>query len=174
MGSQKQIESIAAAVRAARVDDVPRLTDIYNHYVLTTPITFDLDPVTVEERRVWFEQFSAAGRHRLFVAEQDGIVLGYAGSHQFRTKKAYDPTIEATVYCAPEAIGRGLGTLLYRALFDALAGEDIHLAVAGITLPNDASIALHQRFGFAPAGVMHQVGRKFGRYWDVAWYEKLF
>jgi phosphinothricin acetyltransferase len=174
MGSPKPIESIASVVRGARADDVPRLAEIYNHYVLTTPITFDIDPVTVEERRRWFEQFSAAGRHRLFVAEQAGTVLGYAGSHQFRTKKAYDPTVETTVYCAPEAIGCGLGTLLYGALFDALAGEDIHLAVAGITLPNDASVALHERFGFRAAGVMHQVGRKFGRYWDVAWYEKLF
>lgn len=163
---------IAGTVRSARVDDVPRLTEIYNHYVLNTPITFDIDPVTVEERLAWFEQFSPAGRHRLLVAEQ-GIVLGYAGSHQFRARKAYDPTIETTVYCAPEATGRGLGTLLYRALFDGLAGEDVRLAVAGMTLPNDASAALHERFGFTLIGVMHEVGRKFDRYWDVAWYEKL-
>jgi phosphinothricin acetyltransferase len=173
MSVREPAGSITTAVRPARAADLLRLTEIYNHYILTTAITFDIDLVTVDERRAWFDQFSTGGRHRLFVAEQGGVVRGYAGSHQFRTKKAYDPTVETTVYCAPEATGRGLGTLLYRAIFDALGGEDIHLAVAGITLPNDASIALHERFGFTSAGVMRQVGRKFDRYWDVAWYEKL-
>jgi len=159
-------------VRPAVADDLPRLTEIYNHYVRTTAITFDIEPVTVEERRAWFEQFSTAGPHRLRVAEQDGLVLAYAGSHRFRDKKAYDTTVEVTVYCAADATGRGLGQQLYATLFEALAREDVRLAVAGITLPNLASIALHERFGFTLAGVMHQVGRKFDRYWDVAWYEK--
>lgn len=160
-------------MRDARETDLLRLTDIYNHYILTTPITFDLEPYTPEQRRPWFDQFSTSGRRRLLVAEEAGRVAGYAGSHQFRTKAAYDTTVETTVYCAPEAIGRGIGALLYGALFEALQGEDLRLAVAGITLPNDASIALHERFGFRAAGVMHAVGRKFDRYWDVAWYEKL-
>jgi len=160
-------------VRDARAADLPRLTEIYNHYVLTTPITFDLEPYAPEDRRPWFQQFALAGRHRLLVAEEAGRIAGYAGSHQFRTKAAYDTTIETTVYCAPEATGRGIGSLLYGALFQALANEDLRLAVAGATLPNDASVALHERFGFTSVGVMHDVGRKFGRYWDVGWYEKL-
>jgi phosphinothricin acetyltransferase len=164
--------SSAAAVRYAEERDLARLTEIYNHYVLTTPITFDLEPFTVEQRRGWLARFARTGPHRLLVAEQGGVVLGYVGSHEFRTRKAYDTTVETTVYCAPDATGRGIGTLLYRALFDALAGEDLRMAVAGMTLPNDASAALHERFGFTLAGVMHEVGRKFGRYWNVAWYEK--
>jgi phosphinothricin acetyltransferase len=160
-------------VRDARDSDLARLTEIYNHYVIHTAITFDLEPYEPEDRRSWLEQFSDAGPHRLFVAEERGRVLGYAGSHQFRTKAAYDTTIETTVYCAPEATGRGIGSLLYSALFEALRDEDLRLAVAGITVPNPASMSLHERFGFAAAGVMHQVGRKLGRYWDVAWYEKL-
>jgi len=159
-------------VRYACDEDLARLVEIYNHYVRTTAITFDLEPVTLEERQEWLTQFSPGGPHRLFVAEQDRIVLGYAGSHQFRAKRAYDTTVETTVYCAPDATGRGIGRLLYAALFDALRGQDLRLAVAGITLPNEASIALHQRFGFTLAGVTHDVGRKFARYWDVAWYEK--
>jgi phosphinothricin acetyltransferase len=162
----------AVPVRAATVDDLPRITDIYNHYVVNTPITFDLEPVTLDNRRAWFAQFSATGRNRLLVAlDAGGAVAGYACSHQFRTKAAYDTTVETTVYCAPEATGTGAGSALYAALFDAIAGEDIETAVAGITLPNDASVALHERFGFRPAGVMHAVGRKFDRYWDVGWYE---
>ncbi|HWQ29240.1 MAG TPA: GNAT family N-acetyltransferase [Dehalococcoidia bacterium] len=159
-------------VRPASRADLPRLTEIYNHYVLQTAVTFDLEPVTPEERRAWLEQFGVTGPHRLFVAERDGVVLGYAGSHRFRARRAYDTTVETTVYCAPDATGLGIGTLLYRALFDALRGEDLRVAIAAITLPNPASVALHERFGFALVGVTHEVGRKFGRYWDVAWYEK--
>ena len=160
-------------VRYAREDDLPRLTEIYNHYVLTTPITFDLEPYTVDDRRYWFGQFAETGPYRLFVAEFDGIVVGYAGTTQFRDKSAYDTTVETTVYCAPEAVGKGMGSALYERLFSEIAGEDLRLVVAGITLPNEASVALHKRFGFTLAGVMHDVGRKFELYWDVAWYEKL-
>ncbi len=159
-------------VRRGREDDLPRLNEIYNHYVINTPVTFDFEPSSLEERRAWFARFASTGTHRLFVAEERGAVLGYADSHQFRAKKAYDTTVETTVYCAPEATGRGIGGALYKALFDALRGEDLRLAVAGITLPNDASVALHERFGFTRTGVFHEVGRKFDRYWDVAWFEK--
>jgi phosphinothricin acetyltransferase len=162
----------AITIRPARIEDLPRLTEIYNHYIIHTPITFDLEPVTVDDRRAWFAQFAESGRHRLFVAERDRIIAGYADSHQFRTKKAYDTTVETTVYCAPDATGRGIGRALYTALFDALAGEEVRVAIAGITVPNDASVAIHARFGFVPAGLMHDVGRKFDRYWDVLWMER--
>ena len=159
-------------VRRATEVDLARINEIYNHYVLTSPVTFDLEVISVELRSEWFERHAPAGPHRLLVAEEDGTVLGYADSHQFREKQAYDTTVETTVYCAPEATGRGVGRLLYAALFDALRDEDLRMALAGITLPNDASVALHERFGFTPSGVLHEVGRKFDRYWDVAWYEK--
>ena len=87
-------------------------------------------------------------------------------------KPAYSTSVEVSVYCAPEAAGRGVGTLLYASLFEALAGEDLHRAYAGITQPNEASVRLHARFGFRPIGMYEEVGRKFDRYWDVAWYEK--
>ncbi len=159
-------------IRPGRVDDVPRLTAIYNHYVVHTAVTFDIEPWTVADRAAWFEQFGASGCHRLVVAEGEAGVVGYACSHPFRPKRAYDTSVETSIYCAPEATGQGFGSLLYAALFKALAEEDVRTAVAGITLPNPASIALHERFGFEPVGVMHQIGRKLGDYWDVAWYEK--
>ncbi len=146
--------------------DLPRLTEIYNHYVLTTPVTFDIEPYTVESRTPWFEQFRPTGRHRLLVAKEDDRILGYAGTTRFRVKAAYDPTVETTIYCSPEAIGKGVGRLLYSALFEAIANEDIHRIVAGYVLPNPASAALHVRFGFKPIGVFTENGRKFGRYWD--------
>jgi phosphinothricin acetyltransferase len=159
-------------IRPAGRSDLPRLTEIYNHFVMNTPVTFDLEPYTVERRATWFEQFALAGRYRLLVAEENGIVAGYAGTTRFRVKPAYDTTVETTIYCSHDAPGRGIGSRLYAALFEAIANEDIRSIVAGYTLPNPASEALHARFGFKPVGVFSEVGRKFGRYWDVAWTER--
>jgi phosphinothricin acetyltransferase len=160
-------------IRPAEAADLPRLVAIYNHYVRETAITFDIEPVTLEQRAVWLAQYSDSGRHRLLVAEEAGSVVAYAGSQQFRVKRAYESTVETTVYCAPDCTHRAIGSALYRALFAALRGEDIRSFIAGITLPNDASISMHGRFGFTHVGTMHAVGRKFGTYWDVAWYERL-
>jgi phosphinothricin acetyltransferase len=99
-------------------------------------------------------------------------VVGYAGTTRFRPKAAYDTTVEMTIYCAPEAVGRGIGTLLYEKLFEALREEDIHRYVAGYALPNSATAALHERFGFKVVGVFSENGRKFGKYWDVCWTER--
>jgi phosphinothricin acetyltransferase len=163
---------VSVEIRPAREEDLPRLTEIYNRYVVNSYVTFDLEPVTLEERKQWFSQFSPAGPHRLLVAEEAGIIVGYTGSFRFRTRCAYEGTIETTVYCDPEAVGRGIGSLLYRHLFEELRGEDLHVAIGAIAVPNEPSVALHERFGFVLAGVTHEVGRKFDRFWDVAWYEK--
>lgn len=160
------------SIRAAVRSDLPRLTEIYNHYVLRSPATFDLEPKTVEQRAEWFAQFSLTGRHRLLVAEEAGRVVGYAGSTRFRAKAAYDRTVESTIYCAPEALGRSIGAALYRALFAALAAEDVHRIVAGYVPPNPASERLHRQFGFRPVGIFTEQGYKFGRYWDVCWVER--
>jgi len=159
-------------IRAANRGDLPRLIEIYNHYVIHTPTTFDVEPFTVASRTVWFEQFAETGRYRLLVAEENGVIVGYAGTTHFRPKAAYDTTVETTIYCATEMSGKGIGTRLYSALFDAISGEDIHRILAGYTLPNVASAALHERFGFKLIGVFSENGRKFGRYWDVAWTER--
>jgi phosphinothricin acetyltransferase len=160
------------SIRPASTCDLPRLTEIYNHYVVNTPVTFDVQPYTVERRRAWFDQFALTGRYRLLVAEGHRGVLGYAGTTHFRPKAAYDTTVETTVYCSPEATGRGIGKRLYLALFEAIAQEDVHRIVAGYALPNPASAALHDSCGFTPAGIFREVGRKFDRYWDVAWTER--
>src|SRR5262245_19728958 len=161
-----------ANIRSAGESDLKQLTEIYNYYVINTPITFDLEPFSVEERREWFLYYSTSGPHRLLVAETDGVVVGYVTSSRLRPKAAYATSIETSIYLTPEAVGRGIGTDLYSALFDALAEADLHRAYAGITLPNSASIALHRKFGFRSLGVYREVGRKFGKYWDVEWFEK--
>ncbi|MEV0368358.1 N-acetyltransferase family protein [Streptomyces sp. NPDC050636] len=184
-------------VRAGVEADLPALTELYNHYIRETSITFDREPYTPEQRRPWLLSHPEDGPHRLLVAREttagagaadnaaldDTSLLGYATSSAFRPKGAYATSVEVTVYCAPHAGGRGVGTLLYEALFEALAKEDVHRAYAGITQPNGGGTSLllkslgdsgrlHARFGFRHIGTFTEVGRKFGRYWDVAWHQK--
>jgi phosphinothricin acetyltransferase len=160
-------------VRPARLDDLPALTAIYNHYVRTSASTFDIEEFSVDARRGWIEHYADIGPHRLLVAvDDDEAVVGYATSSSLRAKPAYATSVETTVYCHPLAAGHGLGTLLYQRLLEELAEEDLHRAYAGVALPNDASEALHRRLGFRELGTYVEVGRKFGRYWDVRWYER--
>ena len=99
-------------------------------------------------------------------------MIGYASSSRLRPKPGYLTSVETSIYLAPDATGRGAGSKLYERLFKAIEGEDLHRAYAGIALPNPASIALHERFGFRRVALFTEQGRKFGRYWDVAWFEK--
>ncbi|MEU1000915.1 GNAT family N-acetyltransferase [Streptomyces tibetensis] len=167
-------QSKEVQVRPGVEGDLEALTVLYNHYVGETAITFDTAIFTPEERRPWLLSHPEDGPHRLMVATEPDTqeILGYATSSPFRMKPAYATSVETTVYVAPGAGRRGVGTLLYTALFEALSGEDIHRAYAGIVPPNEASVHLHERFGFRHVGTYREVGRKFGRYWDVAWYEK--
>jgi phosphinothricin acetyltransferase len=160
------------SVRPGEPEDLPALTALYNHYVENTHITFDTKPYSVEERGTWFSHYASSGPHRLLVAHVADALVGYATSSRFRDKAAYDTSVEATVYVRDDGARQGVGSALYTALFDALSDEDVHRAYAGIALPNDASIALHRKFGFEEVGTYREVGRKFGRYWDVTWLEK--
>jgi phosphinothricin acetyltransferase len=161
-----------ACVRRACETDLPALLDIYNYYVANTHITFDLEPRTLEERGAWFAQFQGSGSYQCFVAEKGGSVLGWASSSRFKDRAAYDTSVETTVYVAPAETGKGLGRKLYEALFAALSKEDVHRAYGGIAMPNAASIRLHEALGFARVAVYREVGRKFGRFWDVDVYER--
>lgn len=163
---------MAIQIRSANRADLPRLTEIYNYYVVNTPVTFDIEPYTVERRVAWFDQFANTGRYRLLVAEVDGRIEGYAGTMRWRPKAAYDTTVETTVYSSPETVGKGIGRKLYAALFEAIASENVNRIVGGYTLPNPDSAKLHELFGFRNVGVFSEAGFKFGRYWDVQWTER--
>jgi phosphinothricin acetyltransferase len=159
-------------VRAAADGDLSAINDIYNHYVLQEHYTFDLEPLSIEARREWFGHYGTRGRYRVLVALTDKGVAGFASSSRLRPKPAYETSVETSIYLAPEMVARGAGSRLYEELFKLLEDEDVHRAYAGISLPNPASIALHERFGFKRVALFTEQGRKFGRYWDVAWYEK--
>jgi phosphinothricin acetyltransferase len=157
----------AAEVRYAVPEDLPALTAIYNHYVVHTAATFDIEPVEVSARQVWFNHYGPTGPHRLLVAVQGDELVGYATSSTFRPKPAYDRSIEVTVYLHPQATASGIGTALYTRLFAELRDEPLHRAYAVIALPNPASVALHAKFGFVEIGTMTEVGRKYDQWWDV-------
>ncbi len=165
-------------IRNAVADDLAPVTTLYNHYVTTSSATFDLEPVTCEQRRPWFEQFTANGPWQLLVGETehagDGALIGFACSTPLRPRAAYRRSVETTIYLAPDAAGRGLGATLYRALLDALAAAGVHRAYGVVTVPNPASTALHEKLGYERVGRLSECGWKFERWWDVAWYEYRF
>lgn len=159
-------------IRPASLADLPRITEIHNHYVRNTHITFDVRPFTPEQRVPWFHEHSDGRRHRILVAEDDGEILAYTATGSFRTKEAYETTVEVSIACSPNSTKKGIGSRLYQELFALLEKEDIRRVVAGVAQPNAASNALHERFGFKKIGAFTEVGRKFGKYWDVLWMEK--
>jgi len=160
-------------IRPGRPGDLAAIVQVYNHYVRTSPATFEVTPLRPTDREEWFREHSLGGRYRLWVAAaSSGRVVGWATSSPFRPRAAYATTVETSVYLHPRFVGRGIGSRLYRTLLESIREEDIERAVAGVTITNPASVRLHRRFGFRPVGTFHRVGRKFGQYWDVTWFER--
>jgi L-amino acid N-acyltransferase YncA len=153
-------------VRAATADDLEAIASLYAHYVETSTVTFDLEAPGLDAWRSRLRAAAAAG-HPWRVAEVGGAFAGYATASAFRPKQAYRSTVETTIYLDPAVHGRGLGRLLYAGLLDACRAAGFHLAVVLITLPNPASIALHEGLGFTAAGVLEDVGHKLGAWRDV-------
>ncbi|MEM8620453.1 MAG: N-acetyltransferase family protein [Actinomycetota bacterium] len=161
-------------VRAARDDDAPAIDAIYSYFVERGFATFDTSPMTAEHRRAWMATFSATGPHRLMVAVDDGEVVGYVCSSPYRSHSAFDETVEFSVYIASMAHGRGAGSALYERLIAELEHEPVHRAVVGIALPNDASVRLHERFGFERIGVFDEYAAKNGVRISSVWMQRRF
>lgn len=156
-------------VRGVTPEDFEAVAALLNPVIRDTAIHFGTVPVTaVELREEW--QASAA-RYPYLVAEIDGVFAGFAKASAWRTRAAYAWTAETGIYVDPAFHRRGIGRILYRALFDACRERGLAMLVAGIALPNDASVALHEAVGFRPVGVFHRCGLKFGRYHDVGFWE---
>lgn len=161
-----------ARIRDATSADLPAVAAIYTHYVLKTTVTFNTSVRTPAEWQRRFTERVVEGPHLLLVAEVDGRVAGYAESSPFRRHHAYAASFETSIYTAPDATGHGIGTRLYATLFARLAEQGAHRAFAVIALPNDASVAFHEQFGFVRRGVLTEAGRKFDRWLDVAVFER--
>ena len=156
-------------IREARDSDFTDIAAITNHYITTSAIHFAYEPMAAEALA---ETWRAHARHPWLVVEDGGAVAGYAKAGVWRERAAYQWTCEVGLYVAPELRGRGLGRALYAALLDACTARGFRSAIAGITLPNDASVALHERFGFVSVGVVREAGFKHGRWHDVAFFQK--
>ena len=157
-------------IRPATPADAAAIAAIYAPYVRETAVSFEEIPPSPDEFAARLEK--CRGRWQRLVAESDGNVVGYAYGSQHRERAAYRWSVEVTVYVARDQHRRGIGRALYEALLADLAGKGFCTAFAGVTLPNDASIGLHTGLGFTPIGVFRSVGWKFGRWHDVAWFQR--
>lgn len=159
-------------IRNAAIDDLPALTEINNHYILNTNASFDVEQQTIAQRRIWFDRYKDSGPYQLLVAEENSRVIGCAYSSRYRDHFSFDQTVETSIYLAPDQKSKGVGSLLYQKLFERIAGEKLHLAVVGIALPNESSIALHKKFGFEEVGVFKEYAVKHGKYISSIWMQK--
>ncbi len=170
-GASSHPASDGVVVRTATADDLPALAGIYNESVAHSVATFDVEPQPPElfAARV---ASTRPGDH-VVVADQGGRVVGVAYAATYRPRPAYDGTRETSVYLAPEARGRGLGRVLYDELLARVDADGIHACVAVIAQPNAASEALHAAVGFERVGTLREVGRKFDRWVDTTWWQRV-
>jgi len=162
---------LKAAVRKVTAADAQAICDIYNHYVAHTIITFEQDPVSASDMGARVAQVTR--EYPWLVAEAAEGVLAYAYATRWRSRAAYDRTVETTVYVRYDRMGAGIGLPLYMALLEALRRQSVHAAVGCIALPNPGSVAFHERCGFEKVGHFQQVGRKFDQWVDVGFWQIL-
>lgn len=158
-------------IRTVQEADAAGIACLYNHFIEHTTITFETQAVTEADMAA---RFQAVHRTALpwLVDQADGAVLGYAYATTWKPRAAYRHTVESTVYVHPEAGGRGVGSRLYRALLADLEQRSIHAVLSVVTLPNPASVALHEKLGFEKVGHLREVGCKFGDWLDVGIWQR--
>ncbi|WP_396270188.1 GNAT family N-acetyltransferase [Ideonella sp.] len=159
-------------IRPADPGDCQGLLDLRNHYIASSFAVFDEEPLAAQDIARWMSTFSLAGPHLLFVALDGEHLMGFASSQRYRDHRAFRKTVETSIYIAPGYASKGVGTALYARLFSALADEDLHRAVVGIALPNEASVRLHLRFGFTEVGVFNECAVKAGQYISSVWLQR--
>lgn len=159
-----------ATIRDAVPADFGRINEIYNWTIVDNHVSFDTEPFDLARRAEWW----AARDPELscLVADEDGLVVGVTYSSWYRPKTAYRSSMETTIVLDTDHLGRGLGAQLLGALLGRLAEQGVHLAIAIIALPNEPSVAAHRKLGYEVAGTLHEVGHKYGEYWDTVLMEK--
>lgn len=158
-------------IRKAELKDLKDLLEIYNYEVVYGISTLDIHPKSLEEWQQWFDAHNI-DNHPLIVAEMDGRAIGYASLSAYREKEAYCSTVELSVYVDVSYRQRGVADKLMEAILDmAKTDESIHMVVSVITGGNEASIRLHDKYGFSYCGSIHEVGVKLGEYRDIENYE---
>ncbi len=154
------------AVRLATENDLPQILDIYNEIIAHTTAVYYYQPHTLEMRKAWFEERKQQG-FPVFVAEEDGVILGMSSIGPFRVPTAYKYSVENTVHVAAKARGKGVGKLLMPPIIEAAKELNMHTIIAGIDAANEVSLHLHKNFGFVEAAHFKEVGFKFDRWLDL-------
>ena len=157
-------------IRSAIARDAKSILEIYSHYIENTAATFETQVPSLSDFAKRID--AIAGVYPYLLCEIDGEIVGYAYASRHRERDAYRYDIDVSVYVKNGCQSRGIGTLLYQKLFEALANLNYYNAYASITLPNEGSAALHHKFGFCEIGIHHKTGYKFGKWHDVLWLEK--
>ena len=157
-------------IRPASIADAERILQIYAPYVTETPISFEITIPPLAEIADRIRAYSKISPWLVF--EHDAKIVGYAYASPHKSRAAYNFTVETSAYVAPEFQRRGIARKLYVELFQDLARRNYHLALAGVVLPNEASVRLHERMGFVFVGTYHEVGFKFGQWHDVGWWQR--
>lgn len=158
-------------IRAATGADAPALCTIYNHYIENTVISFEEIALGSDAMAARVEQVQSVGLPWLVAEDDSGRLFGYAYASTWKARAAYRHSVEITVYLDPQATAQGIGSALYHALFAALPKRGVHAAVACIALPNEHSVALHEKFGMRKVAHFNEVGYKFGRWLDVGYWQ---
>jgi len=158
-------------LRNVRPDDAPAVADIYNHYILNSPATFEEVPVSPDEMRQRILETTRA--YPWLVCEEDGKLLGYCYGRKWRERAAYHHSVEVSTYLDPAAVGKGRGSALLDAILVELRRRGFHCVMGGVSLPNDASVALLQKFGLRQVAHFKEVGYKFDRWIDVGYWQLL-
>jgi len=153
-------------IRRATVGDAERIAEIYNWYILNTIITFETDVVSPQKMKKRIQEKII--KYDWLVGELNQEVIGYAYYGPFRTRAAYNHTVESTIYLAHKSVGQGFGRAVYAQLLESVKSRGFREVIGVIALPNPQSIALHKKMGFEEVGVLKNVGYKFGRYIDVS------
>lgn len=158
-------------IRNATDADAPAICAIYNHYVTDTVVTFEEQPLAPVEML----SRMAAVQEKLpwLVLERDDAIAGYACASPWKSRAGYRFTVESSIYLAPAHTGRGFGSMLYASLLENLRARNIHCVIGGAALPNPASVALHEKLGFAKVAHFRENGFKFGRWIDVGYWQLL-
>ena len=157
-------------IRPVTAADAERICAIYNHYLATTTISFEEEPLTAADMAQRIADVAAAKLPWLVMLDGDKLI-GYAYATKWRVRAAYRFAVETSVYLDPQHAGKGAGTVLYEALLAELRQRELHLAIGGIAQPNDASVRLHERLGFKKVAHFEEVGLKFGRWIDVGYWQ---
>ena len=165
------MSSSPTTIRQATSADAARIAAIYNHYITHTVVSFEEEPVSADEMARRIERVRSESLPYL-VAVEAGQVVGYSYATRWHARSAYRFSVESTVYLASEATGRGLGSQLYTELFALLEARRVHVVIGGISLPNDASVALHESFGMRKVAHFEQVGFKHDRWVDVGYWQR--